>query len=170
MNEVKMLAFPITSPLPGRRANLLHPRSTRTFFSHPPSRPVNPTFRSAFLIFARADFWPFFPLNNSFFFFFFFPSSVYGLVFHFFPPSLIPPLLFQLRLSSTLLLPFNPSVVLSRTNRSLVLSTLPSPHSFVFFQSPSRSVGFITRVKTAVTVMTLRLISNDSQRTETGPR
>lgn len=106
--KLRCWLLPITSPLPSCRANLLHPRSispARTFFSHPFSVRLTPPFIPSFS-FSPESTTPglFFPLWPCF---------------HFFPPdcltsSLIPPLLFLPHLSSTLLFPFNLSVVISK--------------------------------------------------------
>lgn len=93
-----------------------HHRSSSHLFSHPSSVRLTPPFIPSFSFLVRDRrllvFFFFFCLSMALFLFFFPPSD------WFLTSSLIPPLFFfLLRLSSALLFPFNPSVVLSKLIR-----------------------------------------------------
>lgn len=77
---------------------------------------------------------------------------------------------FLLHLSSTLLFPFNLSVVLSKLICLLFFLPFPLlPSSFLcFFQSLSHHIDVITGVNTPLVVMTPGLISDGSQHTVRG--
>lgn len=120
-----------------------HPSSLHLFFSSLLC-PVYPTFHSVFLICARIDyFWPFFSITLVVFFFFFCLSMALFPFFsrlpHFLthPTSSFP----TASLSSTLLFPFNPSVVLSKL--ICLLFFLPFPPLIPLFLSLFLSSGWL---------------------------